>query len=290
MSVTGYALLFKQLHDNPKRGSKYQDGIIDASARRSKSYGTNDGGSGEGDPGWWFPETLSMHMPTPIYAMPSKGPLKYLQLIYCLCNQFLPTPDFLPFVKSRLRGFTKESTQHNGLTVGKPTRRVVLPTPDDPTPEYNRPPGAGTIEMYASCCLDALTQLEAKLANGEDVPRLGRKQLEAVCQRPPLMKEIQIPGGGFSVKCHTPPWEPNSAAKGRVCGMLGLSGWESEGMCLFLLLGRESNDHEANGYEQRGEERRGTKRAAKARLWDIRRLSPKLKYVTSLCCQLRPRF
>jgi len=45
--------------------------------------------------------------------MNTEGPLRYLQILYCLCHTSHPTPDFLPFVISHLKGFSEGD--HNGL-------------------------------------------------------------------------------------------------------------------------------------------------------------------------------
>ena len=42
------------------------------------------------------------------------GPLRYFQILYCLCHTSPPTPDFLPFVLSHLKGFTRGN--QNGLS------------------------------------------------------------------------------------------------------------------------------------------------------------------------------
>jgi hypothetical protein len=47
--------------------------------------------------------------------MNTKGPLRYFQILYCLCHTSPPTSDFLPFVISHLKGFTMRGNQ-NGLT------------------------------------------------------------------------------------------------------------------------------------------------------------------------------
>ncbi|GMH84612.1 hypothetical protein TrVE_jg1482 [Triparma verrucosa] len=249
-----YAQAFKQLKDHPLRSAKRADGILDPKKKRKKNEKANDASSGEGDPGFWFPEILSNHLPTPIYAMPKRSPLKYFQFLYILCQQFLPSPDFLPFVRQRLRGYTTEEGQHNGLTCGEPTHRPKNwheqgLTGDDL--RYDRPPGAGTIEMYAKCCLDSLAKLEKKTRKGKTVESVDKKHVEAMLHRPPLIKGVRVPGGGREIVVHTPPWEPNSAAKGRVCKSLGLTGWESEGMALYLTLGPEQFANIRMGYDLR---------------------------------------
>ena len=83
--------------------------FLDPKAERKKDT-TNDTinfdstQKGDGDPGYWFNSMLKQER-LPVYAIPETGPIKYMQVLYAICLTVLPTPDFLPFVKSHIRGF-----------------------------------------------------------------------------------------------------------------------------------------------------------------------------------------
>jgi len=111
-----YAQVFKLLN-NPEQFNtdKFENAILNKKiprAKKQEGIEENDHGA-EGDPGYWFCWQIT-HCGHPVFAMNTDGPLRYFQVLYALCCTSPPTADFLPFVISYLKGFTKGN--QNGLT------------------------------------------------------------------------------------------------------------------------------------------------------------------------------
>ena len=225
-----YAQILKQLRSNPHE-------VLDPlKPRKKEGEGTADL-AGEGDPAYFFPETVdqSGH---PVHTMPTHGAVRHLQILYALLLTTVPGPDFAPVVKSELRKLADREYVEKAFRYSRKGGR-------------EEKPGSGVIVNYARVCLKLLATAEARQMR--DLPvhcaQLGAEEIEAIQERPPIFVTVSVfdfdlEGGEFentsgvtgATDVHVKPWETEGKLRRMCARALRLHEGELDSASLYLNL------------------------------------------------------